>query len=154
MSPPRLSLQPAPQPQPAPQTFCLSLTCRNYQQNPRSDSFNDRRGAATICNMEPDLKYTLLCLSSAPETYFPFVWMNSSAWQDLPPQCLPFSKGLLSSSPGNILLCVTEVFKPQVDHLSKQVMHEGDIQKRNLNRKIQEKPSRGFAKVPGNQAGN
>lgn len=31
------------QPQREPQTFCFPLTCRNYQQNPRSDSFNDRR---------------------------------------------------------------------------------------------------------------
>lgn len=42
--------------------------------------------------------------------------------------------------PGNVLLCVTEVFRPQVDHLSGDVVHYRDIQDRNLDRKGQEKP--------------
>lgn len=98
------------------------------------DSFSDRRGATAVCNVET---YPQPCISNGPEKYCP-VCLDQQQSLARPPRSGPsISKFFL---PGNILLCVTEVFKPQVDHLSGEVMHYGDIQERNLDRKGQEKP--------------
>lgn len=71
----------------------FALNSQKLPANPKSDSSSDRRGAAAVCNMEPDLKYTALLKPRPPKITFPL-----SGWPELPPQCLPFSKGFLSSS--------------------------------------------------------
>ena len=113
---------------------------------------DNRRGTMAACNMEPDLKDTLLCSSNASEIYFALVWMDCSAGPDFPPQCLPFSKGLFFSFFKGTF---KSLYVSQRSSGHRQITTLDSSSRRQAqNWKHLEKPSPVFAKVPRNQAGN